>query len=300
MKILVTGAGGFVGRQMTAYFSGKGFDVTGVDRNRPAGASEKSRLQWIQADTTKKGDWQEAVDASDVVVNLAGKNIFGRWTEKTKEEILESRVRTTENVVDAFSEGKRALLLSTSAVGFYGDRGEDLLDESEGSGDDFLARVCVAWEAEANKATRKGVRVANMRFGLVMGRNGGALKTMLPAFKAFVGGPLGTGKQFMPWIHIWDLISAHAFVIDNPEISGPINCCSPGSVRNEEFAKTLGTVLGRPTIFRVPRFALAIVMGELGDMVLSSQRAVPEKLLAHGFIFAFPELQGALEDLLLS
>jgi uncharacterized protein len=299
LKILVTGAGGFVGKQMTGFFSAQGHEVTGVDRNRPDGGSG-SALGWIQADTMQKGAWQDAVAAADVVINLAGKNIFGRWTEKTKTAILESRVRTTENVVEALLENRRAVLLSTSAVGYYGNRGDDRLDESEPAGDDFLSRVCIAWEEKANRAVEKGIRVVNMRFGLVMGKNGGALKTMLPAYKAFVGGPLGSGKHFMPWIHMDDLISAHAFVIDNPEISGPINCCSPGSVRNEAFAKTLGTVLGRPTIFRVPRFALAIVMGELGDMVLSSQRAVPEKLLAHGFIFAFPELQGALEDLLLS
>lgn len=298
MKILITGAGGFVGRRMTDYFAGQGHEVTGVDRNRPSRLPEGKNLSWIQADTTQKGEWQKAVGASDTVINLAGKNIFGRWSEKTKAAILESRVRTTENVVAAMADGKETLLLSTSAVGYYGDRGDDPLDETEPSGDDFLARVCVEWEKRANQASDKGVRVANMRFGLVMGREGGVLQKMLPAFKAFVGGPLGSGKQFMPWIHIEDLLLAHDFVLSNPDLSGPVNCCAPGDVRNEEFVKTLGMVLGRPAVFRVPRFALAVAMGELGDMVLSSQRAVPAKLVKHGFVFTFPELQAALEDLL--
>ncbi len=270
MKILITGAGGFVGRLMADFFADRGHEVTGVDRNRPSRLPEGKNLSWIQADTTQKGEWQKAVGASDAVINLAGKNIFGRWSEKTKAEILESRVLTTENVVAAMPEGEETILLSTSAVGYYGDRGDDRLDETEPSGDDFLAHVCVEWEKRANQAADKGVRVTNMRFGLVMGRDGGALKKMLPAFKAFVGGPLGSGKQFMPWIHIEDLLSAHDFVLSNPELSGPVNCSAPGDVRNEEFAKTLGMVLGRPAVFRVPRFALSVAMGELGDMVLSS------------------------------
>ena len=297
MKILVTGAGGFVGKQITGFFAAQGHAVTGVDRNRPDGA-EGGDLAWIQADTMQKGAWQDAVAGSDVVINLAGKNIFGRWSEKTKAAILESRVRTTENLVDAVSGNKPAVLLSTSAVGYYGNRGDDRLDENEPAGDDFLARVCIEWEGQANRAAEKGVRVANMRFGLVMGKNGGALKTMLPAYKAFVGGPLGSGKHFMPWVHMDDLISAHEFAIANDEINGPVNCCAPNPVRNEAFSKTLASVLGRPDFFRVPRFALRLAMGELGEMMLSSQRALPEKLLANGFTFRFPDLKTALEDLL--
>ncbi len=298
MKILITGAGGFVGTRMVDYFAGEGHDVVGVDRNRPFVTTDPCQFTHIQADTTREGEWQEAVGSSDVVINLAGKNIFGRWSEKTKQEILESRVQTTKNVVNALSGENKSVLLSTSAVGFYGDRGEDLLDENEGSGDDFLARVCIEWEKEANKAAEKGVRVANMRFGLIMGKTGGALKMMLPAFKAFVGGPLGTGKQFMPWIHINDLIAAHDFVLSNGEVSGPVNCCAPNPVRNEVFAKTLGRVLGRPAVFKVPKIALGLAMGELGEMMLASQRAMPEKLLAHGFAFSYPELEQALSDLL--
>lgn len=298
MKILITGAGGFVGRRMAEFFSGSGHTVVGVDRNDPPAIKDPSVFSWIQADTTEPGGWQEAVGSADAVINLAGKNIFGRWSEKTKNEIYESRIRTTANVVAAFSGNRSQILLSTSAVGFYGDRGDELLGEEKNNGDDFLARVCVDWEKEANRAAEKGVRVANMRFGLIMGRNGGALKMMLPAFKAFVGGPLGTGRQYMPWIHIEDLISAHAFVLSNAGISGPVNCCSPNPIRNEVFARALGKVLGRPTVFRVPKFALSLAMGELGEMILSSQRATPAKLLKHGFAFTYPELETALADLL--
>lgn len=298
LRIFITGAGGFVGRQMVGYFTAQGHDVVGVDRSSAADMADIDRFTYVQADAAQPGDWQENVDRADVVINLAGKNIFGRWSEKTKQAILESRVRTTENVVAGFSGNTSALLLSTSAVGFYGDRGDDVLDENQAAGDDFLARVCVEWENRANTAAEKGVRVANMRFGLVMGKTGGALKMMLPAFKAFVGGPLANGSQFMPWIHINDLVSAHDFVIANPDISGPVNCCAPNPVRNETFARTLGQVLGRPAVFRVPRFALGLAMGEMGEMILSSQRGVPEKLLSHGFSFSYPELQAALEDLL--
>ncbi len=298
MKVAITGAGGFVGNYLTDFFTGRGDEVTGIGRSRPANIADDSLFTWIQADTTQKGGWQDEIDAADVVVNLAGKNIFGRWTEKIKQEILESRVRTTENVVEGYSGNRPAVLLSTSAVGYYGDGGDELLDESAGAGDDFLARVCIDWEGEANRAADKGVRVVNMRFSMVMEKTGGALKTMLPAFKAFVGGPLGTGKQFMPWIHMTDLIRAHSFVIEHAEITGPVNCCAPNPVRNEDFSRTLGSVLGRPAVFRVPRFALSTAMGEMGEMVLSSQRAVPKKLLDHGFEFRFPEVRGALQTIL--
>lgn len=298
MKIVITGARGFVGSHISDYFTGKGHEVAGIGRNRPADPTEPSLYTWIQADTTVEGGWQDEIEGADAVINLAGKNIFGRWSEKTKEAIYESRIRTTENVAAAFPENSGAALLSTSAVGYYGDRGEAMVDETEAPGDDFLARVCVDWEAAANKAAQKGVRVANMRFGLVMGKTGGALKKMLPAFKAFVGGPLGSGRQFMPWIHINDLVFAHDFVISSPDLSGPVNCCAPEPVRNETFAKTLGHVLGRPAVLRVPRFALSTAMGELGEMILSSQRAVPARLQASGFSFSHPRLQEALEDLL--
>lgn len=298
MKVAITGAGGFVGKYLTDFFTGRGDEVTGIGRNRPADIADDSLFTWIQADTTQKGGWQDEIDAADVVINLAGKNIFGRWTEKIKQEIMESRVRTTENVAEGFSGNRSAVLLSTSAVGYYGDGGDEVLDETAGAGEDFLARVCIEWEREANRAADKGVRVANMRFSMVLEKTGGALKMMLPAFKAFVGGPLGTGKQFMAWIHMTDLIRAHSFAIENNDITGPVNCCAPNPVRNEDFSRTLGSVLGRPAIFRVPRFALSTAMGEMGDMVLSSQRVVPEKLLAHGFEFRFPEIRGALENLL--
>jgi uncharacterized protein len=288
-----------VGRRMVDYFSAQGHEVVGVDRNKPFDATVvPSLFRYIQADTTLRGPWQDEVDTSDVVINLAGKNIFGRWTENIKKEIRESRIKTTQNVVAAYSGKKASLLLSTSAVGYYGSRGDDILDEDDPNGDDFLARLCVEWEGAANIAYEKGIRVVNMRFAPVMGRNGGALKTMLPAFKAFVGGPLASGKQFMPWIHMEDLVMAHEFVIANPDISGPVNCCAPEAVRNEEFAKTLGSVLGRPALFRVPRFALGLAMGEFGEMILSSQRAKPAKLMANGFRFTYPELHMALKDLL--
>jgi len=298
MKILITGAAGFVGMQMIPFFLERGHEVVGVDHNPPAGQSGHSRYTYIQADTTEAGGWQKAVADADAVINLAGKNIFGRWTGATKTAIMESRVRTTRNVVDAFSGKKDTVLCSASAVGYYGDKGDTVIGEDGGPGNDFLTEVSVAWESEALRARDTGVRVAIMRFALVMGTTGGALPVMLPAFKAFVGGPMSDGNHFMPWIHVKDLVRAFAFVLDRPDVDGVINCSAPNPVRNAEFSRTLGKVLNRPAFFRVPGFALRLVMGELGALMLNSQRAVPEKLLKNGFSFEFPHLEGALTDLL--
>lgn len=300
MNILITGAAGFVGRQMIPYFTAQGHRVTGVDRNPPPPDTDFDKFDYIQQDTSRSGNWQEAVGKADVVINLAGKNIFGRWRQDDKQAIRDSRILTTRNVVDGFSGQKPAVLMSTSAVGFYGDRGETVIDESTPAGSDFLAGVSVEWEGEAVKAREKYVRVALMRFGLVMGAEGGALAKMLPAFKFYVGGPLGNGRHFMPWIHKRDLIRAFDYVMTHPEIDGPVNCCAPNPERNDDFSKTLGRVLHRPAFFRVPGFALRLTMGELAGVMLASQRAVPKRLQAFGFQFEFPRLHAALSNLLQS
>ncbi|MGM0452198.1 MAG: TIGR01777 family oxidoreductase [Thermodesulfobacteriota bacterium] len=299
MKILITGAAGFVGSRMIPWFIGQGHRVIGVDRNPPPANTDTSKYEYIQQDTSKPGGWQESVGQADAVINMAGKNIFGRWSRAEKQAIRDSRVLTTRNVVDGFAGQKPAVLMNTSAVGFYGDRGETVIDESTPAGNDFLAGVSVEWEDEAVKAREKNVRVALMRFGLVMGADGGALAKMLPAFKWYVGGPLGNGRHFMPWIHIGDLIRAFDFVMSHPEADGPFNCCAPHPERNEDFTRTLGQVLHRPTFFRMPRFALRLAMGELADVMLASQRVVPKRLQSLGFDFKYPRLHGALSDLLI-
>lgn len=297
MKILITGAAGFVGSQMIPFFLDRGHEIIGVDHNPPP-EKQNSMFRYIKADTTGPGEWQLAVAEADAVINLAGKNIFGRWNEATKRAILESRVKTTRNIVDAISGAKEAVLCNASAVGFYGDKGDDIIREDALPGNDFLAEVAVAWEKEASRALDKGVRVVLMRFALVMGKTGGALPTMLPAFKSFVGGPMGSGMHFMPWIHISDLMRAFVFVLDRPDIEGPVNCSAPNPVRNMEFARVLGSVLNRPALLRLPAFALRLIMGELGALMLESQRAIPAKLIENGFTFEYPRLEEALSDLL--
>jgi hypothetical protein len=188
------------------------------------------------------------------------------------------------------------MLCSTSAVGYYGFRGDEEITEEGASGDDFLASVCVDWENEAEKAADKGARVAITRFGIVLGKTGGALGQMIPAFKKFVGGPLGSGTQWFSWIHMEDLLNAFIFVLENHAISGPVNFCSPNPVRNRDLAKALGQVLKRPSFLTTPGFMLRLVLGEFGSVLLEGQRAVPAKLLKHGFLFQYPDITEALNE----
>lgn len=293
MDILITGAAGFVGRHMVGFFIQNGRRVTAVDRNpRPRGF-ESDSITYIQADTSVPGKWQEAVADADAVVNLAGKNIFSRWTKKYKQTLYDSRIKTTANLVEAMGDSKPPVFCSTSAVGYYGDKGDTVVDENSPAGDDFLAQLSMEWEKTALLAQDKGVRVVLPRFSLVMAKDGGALAAMLPSFRLFLGGPMGDGSHWMPWIHMQDLIRAMDFVIDQSDISGPINFAAPNPVRNREFAKTLGHTLKRPAFIRMPRFVLNLALGELGKMMFNSQRAVPEKLEQAGFTFNYPDLESA-------
>ena len=188
-------------------------------------------------------------------------------------------------------------LISTSAVGYYGSRGDDILSEAEPCGRDFLSRVGKDWEYEAFEAEKKNVRVVAARFGVVLGRSGGALKQMLTPFKWFVGGPMGSGRQWFSWIHIVDLLAGLMFMLENPKIQGPVNLCSPAPVTSGELARTLGAVLGRPAVIPAPSMALRLILGEFAETLLASQRVIPEKLLASGFVFRFPDLKDALIEL---
>jgi hypothetical protein len=252
---------------------------------------------YIVADTTEKGAWQDSVKDADAVVNLAGRSIFNFWTENYKSQIYDSRILTTRNLVESLDAGRRTTLLSASAAGYYGSRGEDLLPESAEPGSDFLARVCVEWEAEALRAEEKGARVVLMRFGVIMGRGGGALAKMMPAFKFYVGGPLGNGMHWFPWLHLDDLTAATLFLLQAPDAAGAFNFCAPQAVRYKTFARTLGQQLGRPSFMKTPAFVLKLIAGEMGSTLLSSQRAVPAKLEQAGFSFRYPELDAALGEI---
>ncbi|BBO77574.1 epimerase [Desulfosarcina widdelii] len=297
MKFVVTGASGFVGRALSRFLLEQGHTVTGLGTSPVSGMTPHAGFTWISADTTRAGKWQEAVADADGVVNLAGRTIFKRWTRAYKRQIVDSRLKTTGHLVSAMA-GENKILLSTSAVGYYGSRGEERLDEQAKAGDDFLARLSMDWEKAALAAEKKGVRVAIMRFGVVLGAGGGALAQMVPAFRSFAGGPLGNGRQWFSWIHTADLLSAVQFLIGNQNSQGVYNFCAPGVVRQKTFARALGKVLGRPALVPAPSIALRVMMGEMADMLLASQRVVPQRLIDEGFTFRFPDVDRALADLL--
>lgn len=293
MKIFVTGGQGFVGRHLCRSLLEKGHTVVATGTRPDPKPHDHHGWSYLQADTSRPGDWQQVLADCQAVINLAGRTIFQRWTTAYKRQILDSRILTTRHLAQALAPS--ATLISTSAVGFYGDRGEDLLTEADPAGAGFLAEVAGQWEAEALAA--QTARVVITRFGVVLGQDGGALEKMVPAFKAFVGGPVGPGNQWMPWIHMADLVGAIEFVLDNQILEGPVNLCAPNPVRNREFAAALGRALGRPALATVPKLALKLAMGEMAQTVLASLKVVPQRLLDAGFVFQFPLIDAALADL---
>ena len=297
MKLFISGGTGFVGKVLTRYMLNMGHEVTCSGRS-PHMNMNHENFHYISTDTSQKGSWQEVLKESDAVINLAGASIFNRWTPQYKQLLYDSRILTTRNIVEGMNENKDTVLVSTSAVGYYGDGKDDILLENAPPGNDFLAKLGVDWEAEALKAKKKGCRVAIARFGIILGEDGGALKTMLPIFKFFLGGPLGTGKQWFPWIHIKDVIGAIALVVENSAISGPLNFTSPIPIRQKAFAKALGRRLKRPSFMPAPSFMVGLIMGELGASLMASQKAIPDQLIRHGYKFSFLEIDEALADIL--
>ncbi len=297
MNVLITGGLGFVGRHLSRLLLEKGYYVTALGLRPHPALIPHPHFSYLAADTTRPGAWQEALRDMDAVVNLAGKNIFRPWTARNKTEIYDSRILTTRNLVAALPPGRPTTLVSTSAVGYYGDCGEDILTEAAPAGGDFLARLGRDWEAEALPAADRGSRVVVARFGIVLGADGGALAKMIPAFRSYLGGPLGDGTQWFPWIHIADLTAALAFVLETEPAAGPMNFTAPNPVRNREFARELARLLNRPALMPAPGFVIRTVLGELGQTLLASQRVVPEKLLQAGFAFRFPAVREALYDL---
>ncbi len=301
MKIFVTGGTGFVGRYVTGRLTEAGHEVFILTRS-PARAKE--RVPWatiVEGDPKEPGGWQQRASVSDAAINLAGSSISTLWTDAARKSILNSRILTTRNLVDALcASGNEKVLINASGVGYYGSRLDDeILDEDSAPGDEFMSRVSIEWEDEAKKAARCGTRVALCRFGIVLGRGGGALSMMLPAFRYLLGGSIGSGSQWMSWIHQEDLLNIFSLLLSDSDISGPVNCVSPNPVRNAEFAKTLARTLGRPLVLpALPAFFLRTLLGEFSNVVLKGQRVIPKKLMDKGFSFRFPTLQQALENLL--
>lgn len=298
MKVFVTGGTGFIGSRLVPFLVEHGHRVTLLARPREQAGPLPAGVEVVEGDPMEAGPWWEPVAACDAAVNLAGASIFGRWTAERKRVIRESRLATTRNLVDAIPTGKPFVLSSTSAVGVYGDAGERELDESAPTGDDFLAGVATDWEEEALRARDKGARVVITRFAIVFGEGGGALEQLARVTRWGLSGPLGSGRQWFSWIHRHDLLRAILFLLEQPEVDGPVNLSSPNPHRQIEVVRTLGKVLHRPTILPAPAFAVRLVLGEFADAILSSQRMVPRRLLDAGFEFRFPQLEAALRDIL--
>ncbi len=277
MRALVTGATGFIGKKLIARLPRTEKPVV-LSRD---GARAKKELGDVEAHSWNPEAGpppKAALEGIDVVFNLAGEQVAGRWSEKKKRAIRDSRILGTSNLVAGMAAQKPrpGVLVSASAVGYYGDRGDEVLDESAPPADDFLAKVCVAWEAEAQRAKLLGVRVVLPRIGIVLGRDGGPLAQMVRPFKMGIGGRLGSGKQWVPWVHVEDVVGMMLFAVENEGLDGPMNAVGPKQLTNKEMAKALGHALSRPSFMPTPAFALRLALGEFASAVLGSQRMVPQ------------------------
>jgi len=308
--VTVTGATGLIGPALVAALAARGTEVTVLSRDPArakaafgaAGAAEVQALQW---DLMSEPAPAQALAGRDAVVHLAGENVAQRWTAKAREAIRESRVTGTRHLLEGLREAGRVdpserprTLVSASAIGYYGQRGEEPLDEDAPAGRDFLARVCADWELEAERASELGMRVVEVRTGVVLDSAGGALAKMLPPFRLGLGGPVAGGRQYMSWIHRDDLIGMMLAAIDDERWRGPINATAPEPVSNRDFSRALGGALGRPSLVPVPGTALRLLYGEMADIVTTGARVVPAKPLVLGYQFRHPQLAEALTSAL--
>jgi uncharacterized protein (TIGR01777 family) len=297
MNVTITGASGFVGRRLLKVLTAAGHSLHVLSRH--AGTNLPNGVRLSVWDAAQGPPPPETFESADAVIHLAGEPVAQRWTVDTRRRIRESRVAGTHHLVEALSNLTRrpAILVSASAIGYYGSRGDEVLEESAPPGNGFLPEVCVAWEREAQAAEALGVRVALIRIGMVLDPRGGALQRMLPPFRFGVGGRLGSGRQWMSWIHLADLAELFRFALEQP-IHGLLNGVAPEPVRNSEFTRELARALHRPALFPVPELALHLLFGEMAGVLLESQRVAPRAALAAGFAFRFPQLGPALADLL--
>ncbi len=301
-KIVITGATGAIGRNLCRKLIESGEEITVFTRN-PEGARKilPAVKKFVEWNYESIDTWLQELYGKDVIVHLAGTNLGAkRWNDEYKKLAYDSRIISTRNLVEAIKllEKKPKAFICSSAVGIYGNRYDEVLDESSLTGNDFMAVICKDWEKEAANVEQHGVRRVSVRTGLVMMKDDGVLKKMLLPFKLFIGGPLGNGRQWFPWIHIDDIVGIYIHAIDNESVSGAINGASAGIVTMKEFAKTLGKVLKRPSFFAVPKFAMKIATGEIADYAVMSQRTSAEKILKLGYKFKFENLEAALRDLL--
>jgi len=295
-NILISGGTGFIGSALVEELLKQGHYVKIITRNPQKHPESAKNLTYIGWDD----DLAEHAGWADAVVNLAGESIFGkRWTEEVKKRLRQSRVEVTRNLVDAMRNAQTPpdVFVSASAIGYYGDTGDKPVDEKDDPGNDFLAQVCVDWEVEAQKAASLGVRIVIPRLGIVLEKGGGALEIMLPAFKLFVGGPVGSGDQYVPWIHLKDVVEALVAAINTEKMEGIYNFCAPNPVSMNTFADALASALSRPSFFKVPAFVLKTALGEAATPILASIRAEPQRLLNAGYKFNFDDIYLAMVDI---
>ncbi|MFY9630707.1 MAG: TIGR01777 family oxidoreductase [Candidatus Cybelea sp.] len=295
--VAVTGASGFVGREVIAALRARGARPIALGRSAERASDGDLETRIFDPNGAPN---PEAFAGADAVIHLAGESVSGRWTPEKKRRIAASRIAGTQTLAASLRELQRrpAVLVSASAVGYYGDRGDELLTERAAPGNDFLAGVCVAWEAAAAQCETLGIRTVRMRSGIALGKNGGALEQMKRPFEFFAGGPLGTGRQFVPWIDVRDLASLYCFAIERETLGGAVNAVAPESATNSRFSHALGAALHRPSLLPAPAFALRLVLGEFAQTVLGGQRAVPQAALEAGFVWGHPRLEADLIDLL--
>ncbi|MEH1810247.1 MAG: thylakoid membrane protein ThyD [Nostoc sp.] len=305
MKVAITGATGFVGSRLVQRLQGEGHKIVVLTRNttfaQKVFPSEAFPNVEIVVYTPNASDsWQSVIASCDGVVNLAGEPIGeGRWTPERKQEILNSRKLGTQKIVEAIANAnpKTSVLINASAIGYYGTSETATFDETSQSGNDFLAQVCQAWEAEAGKVKDAGVRLVILRFGIVLG-NGGALGKMIPPFKLFAGGPIGSGRQWFSWIHVDDLVNLILQALTKPEIEGVYNATAPNPVRMADLSQTMGQVMNRPSWLPVPAFAIEALLGDGAIVVLEGQQVIPKRTVQTGFEYKYPNLQSALTQIL--
>jgi len=302
MNILITGGTGFIGKHLLRELTTQHHSITLLTRGQSKTTTvNNATVRYRHWDPMNEGNWIDEAGGCDVIINLIGKNVFEqRWNKTVKEKILASRIVPTRMLVDAIAKAKQKpkLLISASAVGFYGDRNGETITEESSGGDDFLADVVMQWELVAYTAEQFDVRVATPRIGLVLEKSGGMIGKMLLPFRLFVGGPIGSGKQFLPWVHMDDVVRGILYPLKNEQFRGIYNLVAPNPVTMNEFAKIFGSILHRPSWLPVPNLALQILYGEGAKVILSGQKAIPQKLQSAGYLFSYPELRPALHSIL--
>ena len=297
MRLVITGASGFIGSALCDKLLAQGHALTLFTRGSPRDANTGTK-RWLHWTPGALREWDIALDGADGVINLAGEPIAERkWTQTQRRRIEKSRIDATHSLVQACAKAKQRpqFLINASAVGYYGPHGDEMITEETAPGNDFLSVLCRDWEEEAKKAEELGMRVVRLRIGIVLGHGGGALGKMALPFKYFVGGALGSGQQWMSWIHLEDLVGLILQTIDDPRTAGPVNATAPNPVRNKEFCQTLAKVMHRPCWATVPGFALRMALGDMAEMLLTGQRVIPAVAEKSGYRFRYPTLEPALQ-----